>query len=106
MMEGDKAPGPDDFPIAFYKVYWEIVKDDMMQVLADFHDRGFLKKGSNVTFILLISKKDGADRLSDFRSISLIGSTYKIISKCLALRLKTVLPDIVSKEYKAFFVRR
>lgn len=74
----------------------EIVKDDFLQVLEDFHERGFLDKGSNAIFISLIPKKTGGDRLIDFRPISLIGSTYKIISKFYVLRLKVVLLDIVS----------
>lgn len=53
-----------------------------MQVFYDFHERCFLDKGSNATYIALIPKKEGAEQLSDFRPVSLVGSTYKIISKC------------------------
>lgn len=105
-MEGDKAPGPDGFPIAFYKACWETVRDDLVKVVQDFYERGFLDKGSNATFISLIPKKEGVASLSDFRPVSLIGNTYKIISKCLSLRLKYVLPTIISKEQGAFMEAR
>lgn len=67
-----------------------------MKVIHDFYERGFLDKGSNATYLSLILKKEGVKWLSDFRLVSLIGSTYKIISKCIVLRLKTVLPEVVS----------
>jgi hypothetical protein len=31
-MEGDKAPGPDGFSIAFLQVCWEVVKEDIMKI--------------------------------------------------------------------------
>lgn len=38
--------------------------------------------------------------------MSLLGSTYKIISKCIASRLKEVLPSVVSKMQGAFLKGR
>lgn len=49
MMDGDKAPGPDDFTLAFYKTCWEVIKGDLLLVLKDFHETCFLDKGSNAT---------------------------------------------------------
>jgi hypothetical protein len=43
----------------------------------------------------LIPKKAGAMDIKDFRPISLIGGMYKIISKVLANRLKSMLEKIV-----------
>lgn len=76
-----------------------------MLVMKDFFERNFLNKGSNATYIALIPN-EGADCISDFKPVSLVGSTYKIISKCLALRLKYMLPSIVSKEQEAFLQGR
>lgn len=48
------------------------------------------------TFITLILKKRNARELKDFRSISLLSSIYKIISKVLIPRLNLVMKDIIS----------
>ena len=40
---------------------------------------------------MLIPKKEGAEDLRDFRSISLVGSVYKLLAKVLANRLKLVM---------------
>lgn len=101
-LDGDKAPEPDGFSIAFYKVCWEVIRVDLMLVINDFFRRGFLDKGSDTTYISLIPKKEGAEHISNFRPISLVGSIYKIVSKCLALRLIDVLSRIVPKEQWAF----
>jgi hypothetical protein len=29
-MDGDKAPGPDGFPLAFFQACWEVLKKDIM----------------------------------------------------------------------------
>ncbi|KAL5649772.1 hypothetical protein ACJX0J_040581, partial [Zea mays] len=32
-MEHNKAPGPDRFPVEFYQVFWEVIKNDLMALL-------------------------------------------------------------------------
>lgn len=67
---------------------------------------GLLDKGCNASFISLIPKKEGVEHLLDYKPISLVGSTYKIISKCLALWFKVVLSSILSKEQGTFWTGR
>lgn len=101
-IEDDKAPGPDAFSMAFLKVCWEVVRKDIMDSMHNFYQESFLDKGSNATFISLILKMEHAYRILDFRSISLVGNIYKILSKSLACRLKEVLKDIISPNQCAF----
>lgn len=70
--------------------------------MKEFHARGRLSKNLGASFIVLIPKKDEADRIRDFRPISLIGSVYKILTKVLAGRLQKVLPNIISPPQGAF----
>ncbi|WMV59508.1 hypothetical protein MTR67_052893 [Solanum verrucosum] len=61
-------------------------------------------KSCNALFIALIPKKKGAIELREYRPISLIGSTYKIVAKILAGRLKKVIGKLVSnhQNYRCF----
>jgi hypothetical protein len=34
---GDKAPGPDGFPMAFFQACWAVLSQDIMRVLHSFH---------------------------------------------------------------------
>jgi CHAT domain-containing protein len=95
-MASEKALGPDGFSMAFFQCYWDIVKQDVMEVLHHFHTYGSFHKSIKVTFIALIPKKPGALECKDFRPISLITGIYKIIAKVLANRLKKVLEKVIS----------
>lgn len=50
----------------------------------------------NETLIMLIPKVKLATKLKDFRSISLCHVTYKAITKNLALRLRSLLENMIS----------
>lgn len=76
--------------------------DDIKHFADDFHSHGKLVKGLNSSFIVLVPKKKNPISLEDFRPISLIGSLYKILAKCLANRLKAVIGNIISPVQSAF----
>ena len=99
---GDKASGPDGFPMAFFQFCWDVVRMDIMQVLNYFHGMGSFERSLNATFLALIPKKIEAVEMKDFRPISLVGGVYKILAKLLANRLRLVLPTIISPSQNAF----
>lgn len=53
--------------------FWEIIREDLVAAVQNFHEKGFLKKRVNAIFVALIPKEVWALGLNDFRSISLIG---------------------------------
>jgi hypothetical protein len=83
-----------------------MLKDDVMRFLVEFHRNGRLTKGINSTFIALIPKVDSPQRLNDFRPISLMGSLYKILSKVLANRLRSIMQSVISDSQSAFIKGR
>jgi hypothetical protein len=104
-MNGHKAPGPNGFTMAFFQKCWEILKNDLMAVFAEFHNSGQFEKSLNATFVSLIPKKTCAN----FHPIRLVwgrGGMYKIIfkviSKDLANRFKSVLGKIISNTQNTF----
>jgi hypothetical protein len=52
----------------------------------------------NSTFLTLIPKEERVTNLRNFRPIALCNVIYKIISKVIILRLKPILPFIISKD--------
>jgi hypothetical protein len=101
-MDGDKAPGPDGFSMAFFQECWSVIKGDFTVVFAEFHERGEFVKSINSTFIALIPKVHGAKEIKDFRPISLVGGIYKIIAKVLTNRMRRVMDRVISKPQNAF----
>lgn len=60
----------------------------------------------NKTHIALISKVPNPENTSQFKHISLCNNSYKILSKVLSNRLKTILPNIISYHQNAFVPSR
>lgn len=71
-----------------------------------FLSSGVLNEKVNHSYISLIPKLKNPMKVSEFRHISLCNVLYKIISKTLANRLKTILQDIISPNQSAFVLGR
>lgn len=106
-MQSGKSPGPDGYPIEFYKKF----QHKLAPVLIDMYNESFsdlnLPPTLTQAFISLILKKD-RDPLScsSYRPISLLNVDFKLLSKMLALRLETVLPKIISPNQTGFIKNR
>uniref|UniRef100_A0A2N9H4Z9 Reverse transcriptase domain-containing protein n=1 Tax=Fagus sylvatica TaxID=28930 RepID=A0A2N9H4Z9_FAGSY len=59
-LQGDKAPGPDGFTIAFFQKCWRIVETDVMAFFGEVYEFGKFERSLNATFISLIPKKTNA----------------------------------------------
>ncbi|XP_075636750.1 uncharacterized protein LOC142608985 [Castanea sativa] len=94
-LEGDKAPGPDGFSMAFYHHCSGVVKRDVLTVFEVFYQHSKFEKSLNATFMALIPKKNDVSNIRDFRPISLVGSVYKILAKVLVNSLKEVLDQLI-----------
>ena len=105
-MPMDKALGPDGLSIKIFKRYWDDVAPDLVAVMDHFFSSAKLIDGWKSTFITLIPKVSVSHIAKDFGAISLCNVTYKIISKLLVNRFKSVLTKIISQEQSAFFSRR
>jgi hypothetical protein len=105
-MNSNKCPGPNGLSSLFFKHYWSIVKSEVIAAVQNFFQSGRLLKQLNHTFIALIPKIDGASLMNQFRPIALCNVVYKIISKILASRLKTMLPKFISPWQGAFVLGR
>ena len=105
-LNGNKAPRPDGFTMAFSQMCWEVLKNDIMAMFSKFYNRWQFEKSFNATFVSLIPKKPGDVDVTDFWPISLVGGVYKIISMVLAKRFKLVLSKIIYNSQNAFVCGR
>ena len=65
-MEGDKAPGPNGFTMAFIHKCWRVVEADVMAVFKHFHKYSIFEKSLNASFLTLIPKISSAVNIKDF----------------------------------------
>jgi hypothetical protein len=101
-----KAPGPDGYPARFFQRNWGLLKEEIICAVRAFFQTGEMPDGINDTAIVLIPKTKEASSLKDYRPISLCNVIYKIISKCIANRLRPLLDDIISPTQSAFIPGR
>ncbi|KAG9454842.1 hypothetical protein H6P81_007746 [Aristolochia fimbriata] len=82
------------------------MKTDVVDMLNDFYYGGIEYRSLGASLIALLPKKERVENIWDFRPISLISGPCKIVARILAGRLKTVLPDLISKEQNGFISSR
>jgi hypothetical protein len=101
-MEADKAPGPYDFTTRFYKACWPIIKKDLLRIVQK--SQNCLKIGgrTNSAFLALIPKEKWVSNFSQFCPISLYNTSYKLVTKIIATRLKDILPGIILENQGGF----
>jgi hypothetical protein len=66
------------------------------------HSSGKVLLALKSTFLTLIPKEQRFINPRNFRPIALCNMIYKIISKVIALRLKPIIPFIISKEQSGY----
>src|SRR4051812_13406476 len=105
-MLANKAPGPDGFNGAFIKKFWNIICQDFYRLIADFHVGQVSLQSINASFITLIPKTNAPTAANDFRPISLLNCTIKIITKLLANILQEVILQLVHTNQYGFLKKR
>lgn len=101
-----KAPGYDGFNMRFIREMWDVVGEDISQLILNFFASGEFPPSINTTWVTLIPKSEQAENISEFRPISVIGCIYKIIAKLIASRLKPVIGEIISETQTGFIENR
>eukprot|EP00253_Pinus_taeda_P017519 PITA_17519 len=101
-LKAGKAPGPDGFTSNFFHYFWELIKWEVWQVAEESRSMRWMYPGLNATFIALIPKSEDSNKPDKYRPIALCNIIYKIVSKVVALRLKPVLPHIISPEQSGY----
>ena len=101
-----KAPGPDGYQPVFYQDCWEVVGPSGIKGVLNFLDTGSLPEKLNDAMIVLIPKVAKPEKITQFRPISLCNVLFKIFTKALVLRLKSVMPLLIGPAQASFIPGR
>ncbi|KAF7646457.1 hypothetical protein LDENG_00187760 [Lucifuga dentata] len=103
LMQCRKSPGPDRYPVEFYKKFITKIAPLPLRVFTDSALMRSLSFTLGQASISLILKKDrNPKNCSSYHPISLLFVDIKILAKGLAKRLETVLPNIISEDQTGF----
>ena len=101
-MDMHASPGPDGFGASFYKSFWTLLRDDVLQLFHGFHSGQLDLDGLNRSLLVLLPKKEGVRTANAFRPISLQNCPMKMFTKVLVNRLKPAIPIIVDADQTGF----
>ena len=100
LMKNNKSPGPDGLSVEFYKAFWIHLKEPLLKVYNYSFELEEMSYTQYLAIIVLLYKKGLRELLKNWRPISLINVDSKLLSKVLATRVKTVLPEIIHTDQK------
>jgi hypothetical protein len=73
------------------KKCWPVIKQDFYDLCYSFDEHNICLQSINNSYITLIPKVDNPATVSDFRPISLLNSSVRVLTMLLANRLQKVI---------------
>ena len=101
------APGSSGFTNEFYKFFWRDIKSFVINSVDYAFEHNRLSVSQKLGIISIIPKGDKDKRyLTNWRPLTLLNTLYKLISGCIAERIKPVLKKIIHPDQKGFVPER
>ncbi|XP_049399871.1 uncharacterized protein LOC125863926 [Solanum stenotomum] len=101
-LNGDSASGIDGFTGHFFQQCWDIIGDDVVNVVGAFFNGVTLPKSITHTNLVLLPNKDICQSFSDMRPISLSNFLNKVISRVMNDRVGVLFPSLISENQFGF----
>ncbi|KAL3690932.1 hypothetical protein R1sor_004583 [Riccia sorocarpa] len=102
----EKSPGLDGVTAEILVLGWEFMQQDCFWMVGEVWRRKSLWGKDRKGVIKLIPKNKRKHLLQNWRPITLLTTTYKIIAKIFARRLKEMLPALIDEQQTGFVAGR
>ncbi|CAI5991646.1 unnamed protein product [Closterium sp. NIES-65] len=86
-----KSPGLDGIPKELFELHWDILGECFMSLARSFEASASLPANTKEAVTILLHKKGDKGQISNYRPITLLNFTYKVLAKVVADRMKKVL---------------
>ena len=101
--QNDKSPGEDGFTVEFYKLFYDLLSENLLACLNEAYEENELTISQRRGIITLLPKEDGSLLdLHNWRPITLLNVDLKIAAKAIAKRLESVLPNLIHPDQTGF----
>lgn len=107
-----KSPGIDGIPIEMYKIFFTEIKKPLLESFNFSFQQGILSNSQRegVISVLLKQNPDGKYKdpkwLKNWRPLTLLCCDTRILSKCIALRIKNIIGDVINNNQAGFIKGR
>ena len=86
--KNNKAPGPDEIPMDFFKVLEEEAMADTVDLLREWWEKEWVLDEIMEARVVMIFRKGDSTKFENYRPISLLNSMYKIFTATLVSRIQ------------------
>ena len=100
------SPGIDGLTPQFYEWAWEVIKDDVYEVINNCYYTREMPLSMRSAVVTLIPKTGDTTNIKNWRPVSLLTIDYKILSKIITKRLQEDISDKISTEQKCAIKKR
>ncbi|CAI5530214.1 unnamed protein product [Closterium sp. Naga37s-1] len=105
-MAANKSPGKDGLPKELFEAHWDLLGKGFMAMAKDFAASASLSTDVKEAVTILLHKKGDKDQLNNYRPITLLNFSYKVLARVIADRMKKVMGKVISEEQYGFLPGR
>jgi hypothetical protein len=100
--EKNKSPSPDGWTVEFFTHFFDLLGDDLLELVEDSRIIGKVQSSLNSMFLALIPKENKLVMFGDYKPITLCNLCYKLIAN----RVNPILSRALSSEQLGFLKGR
>ena len=101
-MREEASPGPNGLTVRFFKTFFDDLSPLLLSLLEAAFCEGVLTKDFKLSYTILLAKDSGSLLdVKNFRPISLLNITFKMITKALSNKIAPFLEDLVHPDQAA-----
>jgi hypothetical protein len=98
----ESSSGWDGISFRVLRKFWGVLSEPMLKMIQETFETGELMETFKMGLIKLIQKKGDANKVGDWRPITLLCCGYKLISGIVANRIGKYLPKLIGRSQKGF----
>ncbi|CAI5457403.1 unnamed protein product [Closterium sp. Yama58-4] len=106
VMAANKSPRKDGLPNELFQAHWDLLGKGFMALAKVFATSAVLSTEVKEAVMILLHKKGDKDQLNNYRPITLLNFTYKVLARVVADRMTKVLSKVISPEQYGFLLGR
>lgn len=97
-MQSWRAPGIDTLTLEFYRMFWDILWKDLLDVFNECLASGSVPVSGKRGVLTWLPKKGHLQDIRNWHPMSLLCVNYKLLSKVLASRLGKVMEQVIHRD--------
>ncbi|CAI5484245.1 unnamed protein product [Closterium sp. Yama58-4] len=101
-----KSPGKDGLPKELFERHWDVLGKEFLRMAQSFAASASNPASIKEAVTILLHKKGEKDNLDNYRPITLLNFTYKVLARVVANRMKPHLHNVISAEQYGFIPGR